>query len=229
MPNSLVASAGRRSIAVAVVAFAVFGACGEESPAIPSDNTADAGTDLSNVDIEDTQSSADIEDLRAEEVESDLDSDIADATTMDQVPDSAPDAQNVDDSNSGADLDVASDAAIDTVTDVPVEAWRSSLYPEDWAPAFSDEEGRFLHDFSYAGYRNGTSEWGLATPEFEVDVVQDYSADPTGATDSTAAIQAAIDAVKTAGGGTVYFPQGLYRVDGQLLVTGSNTVLRGDG
>ena len=33
--------------------------------------------------------------------------------------------------------------------------WRSSLYPEDWQPGFADASGRFLHDFSYAGYARG--------------------------------------------------------------------------
>ena len=33
--------------------------------------------------------------------------------------------------------------------------WRSSLYPEDWTPGFADAQGRFLHDFSYAGYHKG--------------------------------------------------------------------------
>ena len=33
--------------------------------------------------------------------------------------------------------------------------WRSSLYPDAWTPAHTDAKGRFLHDFSYAGYRRG--------------------------------------------------------------------------
>lgn len=44
--------------------------------------------------------------------------------------------------------------------------------------------------------------------------VLDYGADPTGATDSRSAIQAAVAAVITAsGGGTVYFPKGIYLVN----------------
>ncbi|HEY9248603.1 MAG TPA: hypothetical protein VIO38_05710, partial [Rariglobus sp.] len=35
--------------------------------------------------------------------------------------------------------------------------WRSSLYPQDWTPAFADASGRFLHDFSHAGYRRGAA------------------------------------------------------------------------
>jgi hypothetical protein len=48
--------------------------------------------------------------------------------------------------------------------------------------------------------------------------------DPTGATDSTAAIQAALDL-----GGVVRLPAGTWRVDGLLTVRASGTVLRGDG
>lgn len=47
------------------------------------------------------------------------------------------------------------------------------------------------------------------------DVVN-YGADPTGATDSAAAILAA-DAAAEAAGGDVYFPAGTYRVDSQLI------------
>ena len=35
------------------------------------------------------------------------------------------------------------------------DCWRSSLYPENWQLGSQDAEGRFLHDFSFAGYRNG--------------------------------------------------------------------------
>ena len=42
--------------------------------------------------------------------------------------------------------------------------------------------------------------------------VLDYGADSTGVTDSTTAIQAAIDAVSLAGGGTVYVPAGIYDI-----------------
>ena len=52
--------------------------------------------------------------------------------------------------------------------------WRSSLYPEDWRPGYKDSLGRFLHDFSYAGYRlmartvpcaSGTAGWYCAGPD----------------------------------------------------------------
>lgn len=46
----------------------------------------------------------------------------------------------------------------------------------------------------------------------EIVSVKDFGADPSGVADSTAAIQAAIDARQTAGGGTVYLPAGTYKV-----------------
>lgn len=57
--------------------------------------------------------------------------------------------------------------------------------------------------------------------------ILDYGAIGDGVTDSTSAIQNAIDAVNTAGGGTVYAPVGVYKVTG---VTLKNRVkLVGDG
>ncbi|NUM56214.1 MAG: hypothetical protein HUU46_21455 [Candidatus Hydrogenedentes bacterium] len=109
----------------------------------------------------------------------------------------------------------------------PPGAWRSAVYPENWTPAFTDSQGRFLHDFSYAGYRNG-AEMPKIDTKAKFDVV-DFGADNTGGADSTAAIQTAIDAAKNAGGGVVLIPEGLYRCDGALLVDASNIVLRGKG
>ncbi len=106
--------------------------------------------------------------------------------------------------------------------------YRSVLYPENWQPGFSGSGGAFLHDFSYAGYRNGEA----ALPDPPTGTVFDvtlYGADGTGTSDATAAIQSAIDAAQTAGGGVVRFPAGLYRCDGTLLVTHSNIVLQGAG
>lgn len=45
-----------------------------------------------------------------------------------------------------------------------------------------------------------------------------YGADPTGAADSTAKIQAALDAVGLAGGGTLLFPKGLYTISSYLQI-----------
>ena len=120
--------------------------------------------------------------------------------------------------------------ATEVITDLPGETgWRSVLYPEDWTPEFGDGEGRFLHDFSYAGYRNGETELAQDVPAMVIDVVADHGADATGMTDATAALQAALDEAAMLGGAVVAVPAGLYRVDGQLAVTGSRTVLRGEG
>ena len=107
------------------------------------------------------------------------------------------------------------------------ELWRSTLYPEDWTPAHADAEGRFLHDFSYAGYKNGDEPIPTVTgPEFSV---VSHGADPLGKKDSTGAIQRTIDLAVDSGGGVVFFPAGLYRCDGTLEVSGSGVVLRGAG
>jgi len=114
-------------------------------------------------------------------------------------------------------------------------AWRSTLYPENWQPGHADAEGRFLHDFSYAGYHSG--EKPLPVREGRVlDVTQaPYIADPTGKVDSTAGIQAALDAAAKASGGVVYLPPGTYRISppagskAALRLRGDNVVLRGAG
>ena len=111
----------------------------------------------------------------------------------------------------------------------PEPFWRSQLYPMDWAPDYEDGQGRFFHDFSYAGYHNGEGAIPDNPPGEVFDVVADFAADNTGQTDATAAIQQAIDAAALAGGGIVFVPAGLYRCDGELIVTQSGTVLRGEG
>jgi hypothetical protein len=109
-----------------------------------------------------------------------------------------------------------------------VVGWRSALYPEDWTPAFTDSQGRFLHDFSYAGYHYGEVPLPVVHGPL-YDVVAAYGADNSGQADATQAIQDAIDAAQAAGGGVVHLPAGIYRLDGDLVVTGSNIILRGDG
>ena len=54
-----------------------------------------------------------------------------------------------------------------------------------------------------------------------------YYADPTGALDSTRAIQDALDDVNLQGGGTVWMPAGTYRITGQIRIP-SYVTLRGD-
>lgn len=112
--------------------------------------------------------------------------------------------------------------------------WRSALYPADWTPGFANGDGRFLHDFSYAGYHRGEAEPPIVAGPIH-NAVTGYGADPTGATDSTAAIQAAINAAGTAGGGVVLLPAGTYKVApigasvSALRLDKPNVVLRGAG
>ena len=54
--------------------------------------------------------------------------------------------------------------------------------------------------------------------------VKDFGAAGDGVTDDTAAIQAAIDAVKAAGGGVVYFPAGRYMSGPLTCVTGGSDI-----
>ncbi len=114
-------------------------------------------------------------------------------------------------------------------------SWRSTLYPENWKPGYADEQGRFLHDFSYAGYHRGEKALPVRQ-ETAIDVTQSpYSADPSGKIDSTAGNQGALDAAAKAGGGIVYLPAGTYRISPPagsntvLKLQGDNVVLRGAG
>ena len=113
-----------------------------------------------------------------------------------------------------------------TVEQSPISGWYSRLYPEDWTADYTDEAGRFLHDFSYAGYQNGEQE----IPSLDTSSlfsVLDYGADPNGQEDSTTAFHSAIEAASN--GGVVWVPQGLYRIDGLLTIDSSNTILAGEG
>jgi len=116
------------------------------------------------------------------------------------------------------------------------QTWRSELYPENWQrpdEAVSFYDDKLIQDFSYAGYKSGTE----AIPSAAVthNAVTGYGADPTGTNDSTAAIQNAINAAQSGGGGVVYLPAGTYKVSIQsgktycLAITKSNVVLRGAG
>lgn len=164
---------------------------------------------------------------------------IASATT--QATDTTTDSTAATASASSATAQGSSTSAASTSQDTtagddsgssagePEPSWRSELYPEDWTPAHTGEDGRFLHDFSYAGYRNGEAALGQALPATVIDVVAAHGADPSGTSDATAAIQAALDAAALAGGAIVSLPPGRYRIDGTLTVTASHTVLRGAG
>ena len=115
------------------------------------------------------------------------------------------------------------------------QTWRSSLYPDSWKPGYTDNEGRFLHDFSYAGYHSGLED----IPEKKenlVDVTKaPFNADKNGKYDATEAIQKAIDTVGAKGGGVVFLPKGEYKISVPnekkfaLTIRYNNTVLRGEG
>ncbi|MBL8239289.1 MAG: hypothetical protein JNM66_17825, partial [Bryobacterales bacterium] len=118
------------------------------------------------------------------------------------------------------------------------DSWRSALYPEDWTPGFRDEQGRFLHDFSYAGYWRGEEpipERPGNGAELVIDAVADFGADPTGERDTTAELQSALDAAGAAGGGIVVLAAGRYRIAPlgadafALWIKNSHVILRGAG
>lgn len=122
------------------------------------------------------------------------------------------------------------------MTEAHGASWRSELYPVGWTPDFTLPDGRFLHDWSYAGYARGERPLPRpAGPVFDVTAAP-YRADAGGGADATAAIQAAIDDAAARGGGVVYLPAGTYRVrppsdsaHQALLIESSNIVLRGAG
>jgi hypothetical protein len=77
---------------------------------------------------------------------------------------------------------------------------------------------------------NGTTARTLAAHFADVVNVLDFGADPTGTNDSTANIQAAINTFPVTdglvqGGGTVYFPPGVYKVSGSLVLSGRSGVM----
>ncbi len=116
----------------------------------------------------------------------------------------------------------------DSTSDVEPEpaGWYSSLYPEDWTPDYTDSQGRFLHDFSYAGYQNGEEALPSIENEPHFSVV-DYGARPDGQEDATLAFQEAINAAAL--GGVVWIPEGIYRIDGLLTIEHSAVILAGEG
>jgi hypothetical protein len=84
-------------------------------------------------------------------------------------------------------------------------------------PYISNTAGNLNHD---PATDTAQTNWSpiLTLPLGTVNV-KSYGAIGNGVTDDTAAIQAAIDAVLNAGGGTVYFPDGHYLVAGALRTT----------
>lgn len=119
----------------------------------------------------------------------------------------------------------------------PAGSWRSALFPRGWVPVEAggkaDSKGRFLPDFSYAGYHRGEQkppfDKGAAAATVDAKLGD-------GKTSATAGIQAAIDSVCKAGGGVVSLPAGTYKVAlptagsaAAITINCSRLVLRGAG
>jgi hypothetical protein len=89
--------------------------------------------------------------------------------------------------------------------------------------------GVFVKAYDAAGNVGSASVGVQVRKEFPV---KRYGARGDGRTDDTAAIQAALDAAREAGGGTVYIAPGRYRISpssGSVFSIGSNVELRGEG
>ncbi len=108
--------------------------------------------------------------------------------------------------------------------------WRSTLYPINWTPQHTDAEGRFLHDFSYAGYANG--ERPLPPADSPASLTLEATDDDS---DDTERIQHALDRLADNAGGVLLLGPGTFRVappDGEraaLRISRSGVVLRGAG
>jgi hypothetical protein len=119
---------------------------------------------------------------------------------------------------------------------VNAQTWRSTYYPATWKSPVTKNfyTDAFLQDYSYAGYKRGeVAPSILATKTFDVTKAP-YSADNTGKTDATLAIQSAIDAAKANGGGIVYLPAGTYQVNPGtnaycIIISSSSVYLKGAG
>lgn len=116
-------------------------------------------------------------------------------------------------------------------------AWESTLFGPIWqaTPPLSFETDKILQDFSFAGYRRGEAPLPTQPPGSTYNVVTGYGADPSGTADSTVAIQNAINAASSAGGGIVWLPPGIFQVRPQgtnsycLQISSSRVILRGAG
>ncbi len=141
------------------------------------------------------------------------------------------DGRNTAEPGDSAGLDAGKDSGEPSDSGLPTDSgtarWRSTLYPEEWTPAFTAADGHFLHDFSYAGYHAGEIALPAAPgPHFDITV---YGADATGIVDSTAAVAAAIAAASASPPAVVEFPAGTFRLDGALVIDTSGIVLHGQG
>jgi Pectate lyase superfamily protein len=96
-------------------------------------------------------------------------------------------------------------------TNLPRFSGVASVTPNA-VPKFGDSTGRTILDSGVSINYISDKLTGIW-----IDVVADYGADKTGATDTTAQIQNAINAMP-AGGGTLYFPTGTYQVSATITI-----------
>ncbi len=212
----------------------LLAACGGPDPGSSDAGPPDAGSpDVTEVADAAPAGPADVLVFVDVDVDVDLPPDVGGDAAGTADAQGPADAEGTADAQGPADTDGYEHAidAADAMDVAPAPGpWRSALYPEDWSHETIDEAGRFLHDFSYAGYHYGELPLPVVEPEdAETFDVTAEGADGSGESDATSAIQAAIDAAEAAGGGVVWFPPGLYRVDGALMVSASGIVLRGAG
>ena len=112
------------------------------------------------------------------------------------------------------------------------------LFAQDTAKAYLDYEHNaaesVLPNFSYVGYHNGE----VPIPEnrqLKVFKVTDFGAKPDDDISDKNAIRKAIKAAENNGGGIILFPKGKFLVNEdvddneQIVITGSNIILRGIG
>ena len=103
----------------------------------------------------------------------------------------------------------------------------------DFVNATAKGNEPILPDFSYAGYQY--SDKAIPTVTSPIFRVTTFGAVANDNGFDDAAIQSAIDAAKSAGGGVVLFPPGQFRVNATddekhfITISGSNIVLRGAG
>jgi len=99
-----------------------------------------------------------------------------------------------------------------------------------WVTVTAGSPSTDASSVTYTPAGTGAVATDLQTKARESVSVKDFGAVGDGVADDTAEIQAAIDSVTAAGGGTIYFPAGTYNVNGATGIdveTGVN--LKGDG
>ena len=116
------------------------------------------------------------------------------------------------------------------------QTWRSQLYPEDWQPldrgGSKDAQGRFLHDFSYAGYAKGEQDIPNSVGSVTIDVTQPPSPPITPARRMPLPVyKLPLMMQWLRGRGTVYLPSGTYKLTTGtnkfcLRIAGSNVLLK---